>query len=83
MHANPDRACRSRGKSRCSRGVCTVQGNIKRRDEIFLLICDVLGFSDEERERYGLPRKQSERGKEVKANDCSFASQFTAFREAQ
>ncbi|CDJ39624.1 centrosomal protein, putative [Eimeria tenella] len=39
-------------------------GNIKRREEIFLLICDVLGFSDEDRERFGLPQRQSERGKE-------------------
>ncbi|CDJ50583.1 centrosomal protein, putative [Eimeria brunetti] len=52
-----------------------MHGNMKRRDEIFLLICDVLGFSDEERERYGLPRKQSERGRE----GGSLSEQFVEF----
>ncbi|OEH79127.1 putative centrosomal protein [Cyclospora cayetanensis] len=40
-----------------------MHGQIKRRDEIFLLILDVLGFSEDDREKLGLPRKQQDKGK--------------------
>lgn len=39
------------------------KGQIKRRDEVFLLICDVLGFDEEDRHRLGLPRRPADKGK--------------------
>eukprot|EP00922_Rhytidocystis_sp_ex-Travisia-forbesii_P022809 GHVS01033420.1.p1 GENE.GHVS01033420.1~~GHVS01033420.1.p1 ORF type:complete len:342 (-),score=71.97 GHVS01033420.1:524-1549(-) len=57
------------------------RGNIKRRDQIFLLICDVIGLSEAEKERLGLFADTS-KAMEAVANK-NLSDQFMEFLDSE